>query len=252
MDIVIIEDEELAARRLEGMIRSFDPGIKILAKLESIEEAVNWFRAHPEPDLIFLDIHLEDGLSFQIFDKVPVRSPIIFTTAFDEYAIKAFKLKSIDYLLKPITQEDLNTAIIKYKDWNASSKSVIDVGALFELISNWNKTYKNRFSITVGQRIKTIEIGEVAYFYSEEGMTFLVCRDKSEYPIDNSLDKLNEELSPKDFFRINRQLIVGMKSIGNIHVYPKSRLKLELYPSTRIEVFVSIDKVVKFKEWLNS
>jgi DNA-binding LytR/AlgR family response regulator len=212
MDIVIIEDEELAARR-------FDPGIKILAKLESIEEAVNWFRAHPEPDLIFLDIHLEDGLSFQIFDKVPVRSPIIFTTAFDEYAIKAFKLKSIDYLLKPITQEDLNTAIIKYKDWNASSKSVI---------------------------------GEVAYFYSVEGMTFLVCRDKSEYPIDNSLDKLNEELSPKDFFRINRQFIVGMKSIGNIHVYPKSRLKLELYPSTRIEVFVSIDKVVKFKEWLNS
>jgi two-component SAPR family response regulator len=129
MDIVIIEDEELAARRLEGMIRSFDPGINILARLESIKEAVNWFRSHHEPDLIFLDIHLEDGLSFQIFDKVAVKSPIIFTTAFDEYAIKAFKLKSIDYLLKPITQEDLNAAILKYKNWNVSSKSVLDVGA---------------------------------------------------------------------------------------------------------------------------
>jgi DNA-binding LytR/AlgR family response regulator len=252
MDIVIIEDEELAARRLEGMIRSFDPGISILARLESIKEAVNWFRSHHEPDLIFLDIHLEDGLSFQIFDKVAVKSPIIFTTAFDEYAIKAFKLKSIDYLLKPITQEDLNAAILKYKNWNVSSKSVVDVGALFELISSRNKTYKNRFSITVGQKIKTIETEEVAYFYSEEGMTFLVCRNRTEYPIDYSLDKLIDELSPVDFFRINRQFIVGMKSIGKVHVYPKSRLKLDLQPSTKTEVFVSVDKVVKFKDWLNS
>jgi len=252
MNIVIIEDEELAAQRLEGMIRSFDPGINILAKHESIEEAVNWFRSHPEPDLIFLDIHLEDGLSFQIFEQVPVKSPIIFTTAFDEYAIKAFKLKSIDYLLKPITQEDLNTAILKYKDWNTTSKSFIDVGALFELISNRSKSYKSRFSITVGQKIKTIDIGDIAYFYSEEGITFMVCRDKSEYPVDYSLEKLMDELSPKDFFRINRQFIVGMKSIANVHVYPKSRLKVELNPMTRMEVFASIDKVVNFKEWLNS
>ena len=251
MNIVIIEDEELAARRLEGMIRSFDPGINILAKLESIEEAVSWFRSNPEPDLIFLDIHLEDGLSFQIFEKVPVKSPIIFTTAFDEYAIKAFKLKSIDYLLKPITQADLDAAILKYKDWNSTSKSFIDVGALFELISNRNKSYKSRFSITVGQKIKTIDISEVAYFYSEEGITFLVCRDKSEYPVDYSLDQLIDELVPKDFFRINRQFIVGMKAITNVHVYPKSRLKIELNPVIRTEVFVSIDKVVKFKEWLD-
>jgi DNA-binding LytR/AlgR family response regulator len=252
MKIVIIEDEEFAARRLQGMIHTFDPSIQILAKLESVEDSVEWFLNNPEPDLIFLDIHLEDGLGFTIFEKVQVKSPIIFTTAFDEYAIKAFKLKSIDYLLKPITQEDLNKAILKYKDWNGSKRSVVDVEALYEILTSKTSQYKTRFSITVGQKIKTITLEDVAYFYSEESITFLVTKDKSEYPLDYSLDKLAGELDPKEFFRINRQFLVSLHSIANVHIYPKSHLRIDLIPGSQKEIFVSIDKVTAFKEWLGS
>jgi DNA-binding LytR/AlgR family response regulator len=252
MKIVIIEDEEFAARRLRGMIHTFDPSIEVLAMLESVEDAVDWFQNHPGPDLIFLDIHLEDGLAFSIFEKVKVSTPIIFTTAFDEYAIKAFKLKSIDYLLKPITQEDLNTAIMKYRDWHGSQKQVIDVESLYELMSARVSKYKMRFSITVGQKIRTIPVEDVAYFYSEESITFLVTRDKSEFPIDYSLETLGGELDPKEFFRINRQFLVSLNSIANVHIYPKSHLRLDLTPPSQKEIFVSIDKVTAFKEWLNS
>jgi len=252
MDIVIIEDEELAARRLEGMIRNFNPAINVLAKLESIKEAVDWFKNHGEPDLIFLDIHLEDGLSFSIFEKVTVKAPMIFTTAFDEYAIRAFKLKSIDYLLKPITQEDLNTAISKYENWNAANSPTIDVDALYEIILQKNRSYKSRFSFPVGQKIKTIQVEDIAYFYSKESITFMVCKDKTEYPIDYSLDQLMDEMDPVNFFRVNRQFLVGLKAIANVHIYPKSRLKLELLPVSKEEVFISVDKVVPFKSWLNS
>lgn len=251
MKIIIIEDEEFAARRLQGMIHTFDPSVQILAILESVEDAVEWFQNNPEPDLIFLDIHLEDGLGFMIFERVRVTTPIIFTTAFDEYAIKAFKLKSIDYLLKPITQEDLNGAIRKYKDWHGSQRKAIDVEDLYDLISNKISQHKTRFSITIGQKIKTIAIDDIAYFYSEDSITFLVTRDKSEYPVDYSLDKLADELDPKEFFRINRQFTVSLHSIVNVHIYPKSHLKIDLTPASKKEIFVSIDKVTAFKEWLN-
>ena len=159
MNIIILEDEELAARRLESMIKQFDESINILAKIESVEEAIRWFKSNPEPDLIFLDIHLEDDLSFAIFEKVEVKSPIIFTTAFDEYAIKAFKLKSIDYLLKPISQDDLNKAILKYQDWNKNnSTSSVDMQSLYDLINKKVPNYKNRFSITIGNKIKSFEL----------------------------------------------------------------------------------------------
>jgi DNA-binding LytR/AlgR family response regulator len=251
MNILILEDEELASRRLESMIRQFDPSINIMAKIESVEEAIHWFKTHPEPDLIFLDIHLEDDLSFAIFDKVEVKSPIIFTTAFDEYAIKAFKLKSIDYLLKPISQDDLNKAILKYQDWNKANSSLIDMQALFELINKKVPNYKNRFSITIGTKIKSFDISEIAYFYSQSSITFMVTNDNMEFPVDYSLDELNSLLDPQQFFRINRQFLVKLKAIANVHVFPKSHLKIDLKPERKEEVFVSIDKVVKFKEWLN-
>ena len=252
MNIVIIEDEELAARRLEGMINSFDPAIGVMAKLESIEEAVEWFQHHPEPDLIFLDIHLEDGLSFEIFEKVKIKSPIIFTTAFDEFAIRAFKLKSIDYLLKPLIQQDLNAAILKYKDWNESMKSVIDVSSLYELIATRTPQYKTRFSFPVGQKIKMVAVEEISYFYSASGITFIVTKDKSEYAVEYSLEKLKDELDPTVFFRLNRQYFVSLQSIANVHIFPKSHLKIELNPPAHEEVFVSIDKVTQFKAWLDS
>jgi len=251
MNIVIIEDEELSARRLESMILAFDPGVNVLARLESIEEAVKWFSSNQSPDLIFLDIHLEDGLSFVIFEKVQVNAPIIFTTAYDEYAIKAFKLKSIDYLLKPITQENLNQAIRKYRDWTGSRPQTIDVSSLYEMLSLRTPSYKTRFSISTGLKIRSVDISDVAYFYSVEGITFLVTRDKMEYAIDLSLDKLAGELDPKQFFRINRQYIVSLRSIGQVHIFPKSHLKVDLLPQVKGDVFVSIDRVPEFKRWLD-
>lgn len=252
MNIIILEDEELAARRLEAMIKQFDPSINIMAKIESVEEAIQWFKTNPEPDLIFLDIHLEDDLSFAIFDKVEVKSPIIFTTAFDEYAIKAFKLKSIDYLLKPISQDDLNKAILKYQDWNKVNSPLVDMQSLFEIINKKVPTYKNRFSITIGTKIKSFDISEIAYFYSQSSITFMVTNDNMEYPLDYSLDYLISLIDPMQFFRINRQYLVKMKSIANVHVFPKSHLKIDLIPARKEEVYVSIDKVAKFKDWLNS
>lgn len=249
MNIVIIEDEELSARRLENMILETDPQIRVLAKLESIATAVEWFRTHGDPDLIFLDIHLEDGLSFSIFEQIDVQAPIIFTTAYDEYAIRAFKLKSIDYLLKPITREELEKSILKYRNWSLPGKPVVDIMALYEMMRP-QKQYKSRFSVTIGDRIKSIPAKDVAYFYSAEGITFMVCSDTHEFTLDASLEALEHDLDPSKFFRINRQFLVGIESVVQAHIYPKSRLKLDLKPDPGQEVFVSIDRVTGFKRWL--
>jgi DNA-binding LytR/AlgR family response regulator len=250
MKIVIIEDEELAARRLEGMIKECDSSIEVIARLESVEDSVEWFRNHPSPDLIFLDIHLEDDLSFAIFEKVKVDAPVIFTTAYDEYAIRAFKMKSIDYLLKPIVQEELARSLDKFHEFS-SPKPQQDMETLFRMfVKPGQPDFKERFSVTIGQKIKTFPISEISWFYSEEGITFMVTNDNHQYPIDFSLDDLTDMLDPKLFFRINRQFIIKMEAIGNIHIYPKSRLKLELKPVSTKEVFVSRDKVTKFKQWL--
>jgi DNA-binding LytR/AlgR family response regulator len=250
MKTIIIEDEQLAARRLENMVKTIDPSIEILATLESVEESVAWLKTNPQPDLIFLDIHLEDGLSFSIFDKVKVNSPIIFTTAFDEYAIKAFKLKSIDYLLKPIVQDDLEKAIAKYREWGEKSQ-LINLSELYKLMQVKEKSYRERFSVVVGQKLKSIEVKDIAYFFSTSGITFVAMNTKSQYSLDMSLDNLLEELDPKQFFRVNRQYLVGLSSIVNIHIFPKSRLKLELNPTVPEGVFVSLDKVVDFKKWVD-
>jgi DNA-binding LytR/AlgR family response regulator len=252
MRVVIIEDEQLAARRLESMVLSANSQIQVVAKLESVADSVEWFRNNPHPDLIFLDIHLEDDLSFVIFEKVQVNSPIIFTTAFDEYAIRAFKLKSIDYLLKPIVQEELNNAIRKYQDMVKPTQQVVDLASIYSMMTQKNTSYKERFSVTVGQKIKTFTLAEIAYFYSTEGISFMVLKNKSEYPLDDSLEELTQQLNPKDFFRINRKYLVKIESIANVHIYPKSHLKLELSPLPKEEVFVSIDKVTAFKKWLDN
>lgn len=251
MKTIIIEDEQLAAHRLESMIKNYDTSIEVVAKLESIEESTEWFTNNPHPDLIFLDIHLEDGLSFSIFEKVKVNTPIIFTTAFDEYAIKAFKLKSIDYLLKPIVQDDLNKAIDKYKQWSQEKKPTIDLTELYKLMQVKTNQYRERFSVAVGEKLKTIDVKDIAYFFSTSGITFVVMQSKSQYSIDISLENLLNELNPQQFYRINRQYLINLEAIGNVHVYPKSRLKIELKPPVQDDVFVSIDKVTDFKRWLD-
>lgn len=250
MNIVIIEDEQLSANHLERMISKYDPTIRVVAKLESVEQATRYFIENPAPDLIFLDIHLEDNLSFVIFEKVKVNTPIIFTTAFDEYAIQAFKLRSIDYLLKPIIQQELNAALEKYKEWNKPAS--IDITDIYQSLQKEKIRFKERFSIQVGNKIRTIQVNEIAYFYSNDNINFMMLPDKTSYPIDQSLDQLMVQLNPHDFFRISRQYIISLNSIRNVTVYPKRRLRVDLHPATDKEIYVSVDRVTSFKEWLDS
>lgn len=250
MRVVIIEDEAFAAMRLKKMILGYNPDIDIVAELESVEESVKWFRNNPEPDLIFLDIHLEDDLSFAIFEQVDVDSPVIFTTAFDEYAIKAFKLKSIDYLLKPIVQEELAAALKKYEDITGKHQKSFDLESLYGLLVNKEKKFRERFSVSIGNKIKTFTINDVAYFISEEGFTSAYLWNKSVYPLDVSLNKLAMEIDPDLFFRINRQMLLNINAIQEIHIHSDSRLKVDVNPKIENGVFVSIDKMSEFKRWI--
>jgi DNA-binding LytR/AlgR family response regulator len=251
MKAIIIEDEEFAAVRLENMIHECDSSVEIVTKLQSVKESILWLKSNPNPDLIFLDIQLEDDLCFSIFDQVSVRSQIIFTTAFDEYAIKAFKLKSIDYLLKPVSQEELNQAISKFKNWNSERNVTINPEDLRSLIIQQKVTYRQRFSFSVGEKLKTISVDDIAYFFSTSGITFAVINTKNQYSIDLSLDSIKEQLNPSEFFRINRQYLVKLSAIKNVHVFPKSRLKLELDPPAADEIFVTLEKVPEFKKWID-
>ena len=251
MKAIIIEDEEFAAIRLENMIREYDSSVEIVTRLQSVKESVLWLKSNPNPDLIFLDIQLEDDLSFSIFDQVKVSSQIIFTTAFDEYAIKAFKLKSIDYLLKPVNRDELSQAISKFRNWNNEKTVLINPDELRRMIFQQKVMYRERFSVTVGEKLKTISVDDIAYFFSISGITFAVMKTKHQYSIDLSLDTIKEQLNPAEFFRINRQYLVQIKAISNVHVFPKSRLKLDLNPPSTEEIFVSQEKVPEFKRWLD-
>lgn len=251
MNVVIIEDEHLSAQRLHAMLAKYDATINVLAEIPSAAEAVEWFKENEDPDLVFMDIHLEDGQSFSIFDQINLDVPVIFTTAFDEYTIKAFKVNSVDYLMKPLNYEELVKAIEKFKRIHAEKE---ESGKSFEqLLQSLQKKepeYRSRFLVSIGSRLMTVEIEDIQYFYSAEKITFLVTKDNHRYPIDFSLDKLALLLNPKDFYRINRQMIVKLSAIENIHVYSKGRIKLDLSPAMKEDVFVSLDKVVEFKEWL--
>jgi len=253
MKVVIIEDEAFAALRLKKMILDFNPDIQIVAELESVAESVKWFRSNPEPDLIFLDIHLEDDLSFAIFDQVNISSPVIFTTAFDEYAIKAFKLKSIDYLLKPIVHEELAAALKKYEQFSGLHHSSVDLQSLYNLLTGKEKKYKERLSISIGSKIKMVEVSDIAYVFVMEKGVYLRTFQGNTYSVDFTLDKLEEMLDPARFFRINRKYLVNIASIADMVAYSRSRVKLELKPKAddEFETIVSIDRSAEFKNWLN-
>ncbi len=249
---IIIEDEYRAADRLERLVLSLDEQITILDKLDSVETAVEWFTTNPHPDLLFLDIQLADGLSFEIFDQVKVNSFVIFTTAYDEYAIRAFELNSIDYLLKPVDIEKLNKSLQKFKCFATTNTTPnVKMDDLMRLLSAGGKSHKKRFVVNVGTRIKAIETTNVAWFISAEKNTFLVAKDGHRYSIDFSLDRIEELVSPDVFFRINRQYIVGFEAIQNISVHSKSRIKLDLYPAPDEMVMVSTNRSPKFREWLD-
>lgn len=250
MRIIIIEDEKPAARLLQRKVEKL--GLQVETLLHSVEEALQWFHSNEHPDLIFLDIQLSDGLSFEIFEQIEIKSAVIFTTAFDEYALRAFKLNSIDYLLKPIDEDDLSMAITKFKNqFQKSSISSLDFEAIKRMLVNPNeKTYKQRFTIKIGEHFKMISIEEVECFYSENKGTYLHTIDNRDYLLDITLEQLESELNPKDFFRVSRKFIIPLRTIKDIVVYSNSRLKVILPTYKADEVIVSRERVNDFKEWL--
>ena len=249
MKTIIIEDENLTAKRLEGLLNKYDASIQVMAILPSVEEAVTWLSDHKEPDFVFMDIHLEDDLAFKIFERIHLQAPVIFTTAYDEYMIQAFKVNSIDYLLKPINFDDLVKALEKFKSLKKQFANP-NMEALLQLMENKSTEYKSRFMITIGTRIRSIETSEIAYFYSEDKLTFMVTKEGQQLPIDFSLDKLTTLLNPRDFFRISRQFLVSFNSIQQVQAHIKGKLKLELQPKCKFEVLVSGDRMTDFKDWL--
>ncbi|WP_430613053.1 LytR/AlgR family response regulator transcription factor [Flavobacterium sp. JP2137] len=250
MKIIIIEDEKPAARLLERKIEKL--GYAVEVKLGSVEESVAWLSQNPAPDLIFLDIQLSDGLSFEIFEQVTIRSAIIFTTAYDAYALQAFKLNSIDYLLKPIQDAELLFAVHKFVDHRNSFFEFSEQLNLFKkFIDTGNKPqYKERFSIKIGQQIKIVVTADIACFYSENKATYIRTKDHRNYLIEWSLDQLEELVAPDQFFRISRQFIVALSDIKDIAVYSNSRLRLCLNHYNEEELIVSRERVNEFKTWI--
>jgi DNA-binding LytR/AlgR family response regulator len=253
MNILIIEDEKLAANRLSGLIKSMDETAEIVGTLDSIKASVAWFSSNPLPDLTFMDIQLADGLSFEIFDQVAVRCPVIFTTAYDEYALRAFKVNSIDYLLKPIDTDELSRAMEKFRNLHHESAETESVAApvMDRVLQMLTKSFKSRFLVRAGEHIKTIPVEQVTFFYSMEKVTFLNTTENKEYDIDYTLEELDGLLNPELFFRINRKYIVSMGAIRDIISYTNSRLKLKLVNSTDNDIIVSREKVTDFKKWLD-
>ncbi|SEE44640.1 DNA-binding response regulator, LytR/AlgR family [Tenacibaculum sp. MAR_2010_89] len=250
MNIIIIEDEKPAARRLQRMLAVLN--LEAQQMLHSVEEAINWFQKNEHPDLIFLDIQLSDGLSFEIFEEVPVKSSIIFTTAYDEYALKAFKLNSIDYLLKPLDEDELKVAVDKFINNKPKETDIqVNIDDIRKLLINpIDRKYKKRFTIKVGQHIKIIHTDEIECFYSENKATYIHTNSNRNYLIDHSLEYWQEQLDPEQFYRVNRTYIVHINAIKDIISYTNSRLQLKLYTYDEAEIIVSRERVKDFKNWI--
>lgn len=250
MNVLIIEDEKPAARLLQRKLQKL--GLEAGTMLHSVEESIEWFSNNPHPELIFLDIQLSDGLSFEIFESIAIDSAVIFTTAYDEYALRAFKLNSIDYLLKPIDEDDLETAVNKYRERQPKAQNVsLDFDQIKRMLANPSeKNYKKRFTVKMGQHLKMINIEDAECFYSENKGTYIRTIDGRDYLLENTLEQLENELDPSKFFRISRKFIVSITAIKDIVVYSNSRLKIILPTYKDDEVIVSRERVNDFKEWL--
>jgi DNA-binding LytR/AlgR family response regulator len=250
MQVIIIEDEKPSARRLQRMLNKLDLDTEVM--LHSVEESISWFENNEHPDLIFLDIQLSDGLSFEIFEHINIESAIIFTTAYDEYALQAFKLNSIDYLLKPIDEDELAKAVKKYQDRLPSQQAVtLDFNDIKKLLVNpIDREYKKRFSVKIGQHLKLVTIEDIECFYSENKGTYLYTSEGRSYLIDTSLELLEQELEPQIFFRINRKFFVNINAIKDMVSYTNSRLQIKLNTYNHDEVIVARERVKDFKAWL--
>jgi two-component system, LytTR family, response regulator LytT len=247
---LIIEDEKPAAQRLQKLLQKIEPEISVLEVIDTVESAVNWFSKNPHPDLIMLDIQLGDGVSFDIFRKVKIESYVIFTTAYDEYAIRAFELNSLDYLLKPVDENRLTGSLEKFRKFRISSQSE-NIGKLIEEISSRSEKFKKRFVVNIANKIKVVEITDIAYFYSKEKNSFLCTTDNRQYPLEFSLDHIEDIVNPENFFRVSRQYIVNYRSISKIDVLSKSRIKIEIRPPAGEEILVSSSRTAEFRLWLD-
>jgi DNA-binding LytR/AlgR family response regulator len=249
--VLIIEDEVMAAEHLQELIQLSFPQTEVVARLESISKAVEWFRNNESPDLAFFDIQLADGLSFEIFEKADVRCPVIFTTAYDEYALKAFKVNSVDYLLKPIDREELKSAIEKYhkhhRDNEVTTSTPQNIEKVLRLLTN---QYKTRFVVRVGEHIKSIPTEDIICFYSMAKATYLQTFEDRHYVIDYSLEQIEEIVDPANFFRVNRKFIIQLDAISDMISFTNSRLKVKLQHPTEEEIIVAREKVKDFKGWL--
>lgn len=251
MRLLIVEDEPPAAKRLQQMILRALPEAVILAVIDSVTQAVAWLREQPAPDLIFLDIQLSDNVSFDIFRQISVPSPVIFTTAYDQYALKAFELNSIDYLLKPIEQAQLERALNKYQRFFKTTAPTMDSAAVERLLQSFGQPeYKKRFVIKAGQQLAYINTPDIRYFYSEEGLTYACMGTRKRHAVDFTIDRLVPLLPPTDFFQINRKLICHIQSIQKVSPYFSGRLVANLDPTPDFEVIVSRNRATDFKRWL--
>ena len=248
MKAIIIEDEQHTAKRLQKMIQELDPEVEVIGVLDSIESSIAWFSENPHPDLIFQDIHLADGSGFEIYKSVKVDAPVIFTTAYDKYAIDAFQVNSIDYLLKPVTRDQLKNSLEKLKRLAGSGKKA-DYEALATLLAP--QSFQKRFMVRYGQKIKVINTTDIAYFFAVQGNNFFKVFDGMEYPSDYSLDKLEGMLDPDLFYRINRQFIINIHAIREMYSYSKSRVRIELEPPSEHETIASTERSGGFKKWLS-
>ncbi len=254
MKVLIIEDESLSAEKIAAYLARYNENIEVLAQLDSVEASVQWFREHDHPDLVFLDIYLSDGICFSIFKEVEVDAPVIFTTAHDKYALKAFELNSIDYLLKPLKYDSFVAALNKFKKLTGGAYiKDIDtrIQGLIESMNSRQVQYKSRFLVKSGNKIRYINSMQIAYIYSDDKMSFLVTGEDSKYAIDSSLDLLQHQMDPNYFFRINRKFLIHINSLKAIHPFFKGRLKVELNPRFQESIIISSKKSQLFKDWLD-
>lgn len=250
MKIAIIEDEKLSAEHLLNLLHKLDPGIRSAGTFDSVKKSVEEFKKGLQVELLFVDVHLADGLSFDIFSRVSIDTPVIFTTAYDDYAIKAFKLNSVDYLLKPVGLADLKAALDKFRKLNGASQAVLleNISNVYQQIT---RQYKNRFMVKSGDAISSVKTGDIAHFISEDGAAVLVTSTGKRYVIDYTLDTLETLVSPDNFFRINRKVLIHIGSIQKVSTYFNSRLKLASALLSEEESVVSRERVNDFKSWLD-
>lgn len=255
MNILIVEDEELAVRKLKSVVAEVDPSNEVVDDCDSIESTVNWLNNHATPDLILMDIELADGQSFEIFEKAEVKCPVIFTTSYDEFAIQAFRVNSVAYLLKPVEKEDLESALNKYqqlKEFYSTKAPGFSINNLVEQLQSrlQPKGYRKRFLVKFGTKLISVETQDIAYFYTEGRINFFRTHDNKKYVVDYTIDELQHMIDPDDFFRINRGCFISIKSVEKIDEYFGQRLALQLLPKADEQVIVSREKVTAFKTWM--